>query len=267
MSIIRRIRFLAVALVLSLTGIQGNELKNNLDAVLGLGGQMSNIRAMLETYGMLGMNIKFREPDKRLKASILQYETLLDTVEKNFPDKFIQKTVADSRIAWKPVKKALYTALENAGKDSMKDNALYIHANIRSVIKGMVAMKKYLLDKMHVKNASYLNASIEIGASARRLSAHYMIRLWKLNDPTVEKHWNNGVKIYTNSIAILRKSDFAKDAKFKKLLDDCDEKLKYFNMTWSLPDLGTPALIHKKAEKVFEEANIMTKMILKSMLK
>ncbi len=267
MKLFKKVSFLGLVLILNTINIQGNELKKNLDAVLGFGGQMSNIRAMLETYSLLGMNVSFRHPDEKLKASILEYETLLDTVEKDFQDEFIQKSVAKSRVAWKPVNKALHTALEHVGKESMKDNAIFIHGNIRSVIKEMSAMKKYLLDKMKVKNSDNLNASIEIGASARRLSSHYMMRLWDLDDPTIEEHWNNGVKIYTNSVAILKKSSFVKDPVFKKLLDDCDIKLKYFKIVGDLPDLKTPALINKSAEDVFNNANKMSEIILDNMTK
>jgi len=267
MRILKKVKVLAMIFVLNVGTVHGDEIKNNLDAVLGFGGQMSNIREMLETYSLLGMNVSFRHPKDRLKASMAEYETLLDTVEKNFPDEFIHNSVAKSRTAWKPVNKALHTALENIGKESMKDNAIFIHGNIRSVIKEMAAMKKYLLEKMSIADSANLNASIEIGASARRLSAHYMMRLWKLNDPTIEKHWKNGVKIYTDSIAILRKSSYNSDAEFKKLLDTCEKRLQYFNIVWDMPDLKTPVLIHKKGKEAFESANAMSETILKNMLK
>jgi len=87
---------------------------------------------------------------------------------------------------------------------------------------------------------------------------------WHLD---IEKHWKNGVKIYTNSIATLRKSSYIKDAEFKKLLDGCDKRLNYFNMIWDMPDLMTPSLVNKKGKEAFENANKMSETILKNMLK
>lgn len=262
-----KLKLLTMALIMSTANINAVEINNSVDAVLAMGGQMSNVRKMLETYALIGAKVKYRAPNERLKAAIGEYESILDTMEKNFQDKEIQESILRSRTAWKPVKEALITALENTDEESMKKTALYIHENIRSVIKELAYVKKYLLDKANVKGLDNLNATIEIGASARRLSAHYMMKMWELDDPTLEKHWNKGVKIYGDSIDVLKKSSFVENPEFKKLLDECETNYKYFVMVAKFKGRYVPVLVHEKAKHVFDNANKMTEIVLSQILK
>ncbi len=231
-------------------------------SILNIGGQMSNVRLMLETYAMIGLGIPYSNPQEILKKSIAEYEGVLDSLEKNFKDETILMSVKKSRAAWKPVKEALLTASANTDKEDMKKQAQFVHDNIRSVIEELASIKIYLLKKSALKNGDMLNASIEIGASARRLSSHYMMRIWKLNDPTIEKHWKKGLKIYADSIKLLESSGFAKDPSFNKYLTACDHQLKYFQMIDKLKSNHVATLVHKNAEKVYSEANEMSRFIL-----
>jgi len=251
-----------VVILLSSINLHAGKIGIAEKSILNIGGQMSNVRLMLETYAMIGLGIPYSNPQEILKKSIAEYEGVLDSLEKNFKDETILSSVKNSRAAWKPVKEALLTASGNTDKEVMKKQAQFVHDNIRSVIKELASAKKYLLKKSALKNGDILNASIEIGASARRLSSHYMMRIWKLDDPTIEKHWKNGLKIYNESIKLLENSTFAKDPSFNKYLTACSHKLKYFNMIDKLKSNHVATLVHKNAEKVYSEANEMSRLIL-----
>ena len=253
---------MALFVLMSSTVIQAGKIGIIEKNALKLGGQMSNVRLMLETYAMIGIGIPYSKPEELLKKSMAEYESVLNSLEKEFKDEAIQSSIKRSRAAWKPVKEALLTASTSKDKELLKKEAQFVHDNIRSVIKELASSKKYLLQKAKLKNGDVLNASIEIGASARRLSSHYMMRLWKLPDPTIEKHWKNGLKIYNDSINTLKKSSFASDPSFKKYLDSTSRELRYFNMLDSMKSGHVPTLVHKKAEKVYREANEMSRIIL-----
>ena len=186
----------------------------------------------------------------------------LKKVTLTFKDADIKASIKASKSAWKPVKTALMTALTDNDAKRMMDEGLFIHANIRSVIKELAKMKKYLLEKEKIKDSEQLNASIEIAASSQRLSAHYMMKMWGLPDPTIQKHWDNGVKIYTDSIKLLKTSIYYKDEKFKKLLDTTEKHLKYFKMVMTFEDKFVPVLVHDKAKKAYNSANELSKIIL-----
>ena len=236
-------------------------------SILNLGKEMSNMRDLLGIYTSIGVGIKYKKPKNRLLNGIKEYEDILENIKSKHSDKSIQNSITKSKKAWKPVKKALMTANRESSREEMRKEALFIHANIRSVIKELASMKAYLLSKIDAKYGAELNAAIEIGASANRLSAHYMMKMWKLDDPTIEKHWNNGVKIYTDSIKILKKSEFYNNQKFKKELDKTEKILKYFVMLAHLDSFAAPALVTMKSSKSLKNAQMMTMIILKSMTK
>jgi len=258
---------LFLSMFLFSTLLNASQMDNKTKSILNLGKEMSNMRDLLGIYTSIGVGIKYKKPKDRLLNGIKEYEDVLNSIESKYKDKSIQDSITKSRKAWKPVKKALMTANTNTSREQMRKEALFIHANIRSVIKELASMKAYLLGKIDAKYSSELNAAIEIGASANRLSAHYMMKMWKLDDPTIEKHWNNGVKIYTNSVKLLKESKFYDNEEFKKELDKTEKGLKYFVMLAHLDSFAAPALVTMKSNKSLKNAQLMTKIILKSMTK
>jgi hypothetical protein len=239
-------------------------LNNDKDSVLALGMEMSNMRNMLEAYILIGAKIDYKNPTKKLKDGILHYEDLLTSIQSKYPkEQEMQDSITISRNAWQNVKGAMELALQNESLENLKKGAIFIHGNIRTVIKEMAHMKKYLLNKSSIKNKKALNASIEIAASARRLSAHYMMDLWHLDDDTIQKHWNKGLKIYGDSIEILKDSPYIYNKKFKQLLRKCNKYHTYFTKMGHKPKIYS-ILIDKKANIAFNHAKEMTQIILDS---
>ncbi len=261
----KTIKIIGLSIALSLSAISpatAQEKTPAIQGVLDAGAQMSNVRLMLEAYVLTGVGIHYSNPKELLKRSINSYEKTLKIFETTFKNPTIQESVKKSYTAWVPVKKVLETIMTGGGApDEMKKGGLFVHDHIRSIIKGMSAIKKVLLTQSKIKNADALNAAIEIGASARRLSSHFMMRMWKLDDPTIEKHWKNGIKIYGDSLLILKKSPFASDPEIQKLLKESEKDYQYFKMKWSMGTSGG-TLIHKKAEKIYEDSRKMTEIIL-----
>ena len=257
---------LSFSLLFSLQSLSALEIKTPLDAVQALGHEMSEMRHMLETFAMIGTGVTFQLPKEQLKTSVKLYEDVIAGMEKGFTDDAIKQQIVIGRKGWAPVKQALETSLQdNPDRAKMKEKAIFIHGNIRTVIKAMEAMKAHMLHKAKFKAIKELNAAIEIDASARRLSAHYAMWMWDLPDPTIEKHWQNGVKIYTNSLALLEKSSFAADATFKGLLSDARQQLMLFGMMHKMAGNKrfTPALAQTRAAKASGDAMQMAGIILK----
>lgn len=226
--------------------------------------EMSNVRNMLKAYILIGMDSDYRNPIQTLKNDILGYEALLETLGTHYTDDpVIQKSIIHSKSAWTHVENALQTALENADIEKMKQVTVFIHGNIRSVIKELAFMKKHLLEKSSIKDKEALDASIEIAASARRLSAHYMMSMWDIQDPTIEEHWEKGMEKYAKGLEVLKDSSYVKDPKFMGLLKSCQKYHIYFTKMWKKPKKFA-ALIDKKTNIVFKDAKEMTKLILES---
>lgn len=262
MKIYNKIKLLTILAILGATTMSGATDNNSLNAILDLGKQMSNIRNMLETYSLIATKVSYKSPDKRLQEDMAEYESVIEEVEKNFKDPEIVESISKSKEAWKPVKEALLTALKDNNPERLSKEGLFIHDNIRSVIIELGNMKKFFLEKEKIKNGEQLNAAIEIAASSQRLSAHYMMKMWGLPDPTIQEHWDDGVQIYTDSIKILKASDHYKDEEFKKLLDNTEAQLKYFQTIIMFDDKYVPVLVHDKAAEAYESANKMSEIIL-----
>ncbi len=255
---------LSLVLLVYLTPLHAIEIKNDNDAILKLGMEMSNMRNMLEAYILIGIKLEYKNPTKKLKDGITHYEDLLHALQSKYKnDKAMQNSIDTSFHAWKIVRKAMVLALDKKNSlKKMKDGAIFIHGNIRTVIKEMARMKKILLDKSTIQDKDVLNASIEIAASSRRLSAHYMMALWHLDDPTIKKHWDKGLKIYGDSLNILRHSAYVENKEFLDLLSSCRKYHRYFVRMWDKPKIFS-ILIDKKADIVFHKAKRMTDIILK----
>ncbi len=275
MKIYKKTSFLVVALILGITSANAKEMKQELKIVLELGKQMSSMRNMLESYALVATDVEYKDPEKRLGDSIKEYESLLALIAKTMKDKDIVDSLKASKEAWKPVKVAFVSARDHHKQDGgddaihkrMIDEGIFIHANIRSVIKELAKMKAHILKEEKIADSKELNAAIEIAASSQRLSAHYMMKMWGLPDPTIQEHWDKGVKIYKDSIAILKKSAYYKDPKFKKELDATEKNLNYFVTVMMFDDKYVPILVHEKAKFTFESANKMSKTILMQITK
>ena len=259
---------IGAVIVFLIEALSALEIKTPLDAVRATGHEMSEMRHMLEIFAMIGTNVSFRLPREQLKKSVALYEETIAAMEKTFPDKEIQKQIAIGREGWKPVKKALTASLKEPppSPEEMTKGAIFIHGNIRKVIKAMEAMKEYMLTKADFKAIKELNAALEIDASARRLSAHYAMWMWGLPDPTIEAHWNKGMAIYRRSLAVLEDSSFDHDPQFRARLDEARKQLGFFGMIQRMADRKhfVPALVQVNAGKAGAAAMEMAGMILKS---
>jgi hypothetical protein len=265
----KRIRLMmSVLMLIAAESVTAVEIDTPLDAVQAMGHEMSEMRHMLETYAMIGTGVSFNLPREQLKASIKLYEEVIAAMEKRFPDAEIQKQIAVGRKGWQPVKKALTAALQTPppSHEAMTKGAIFIHGNIRTVIKAMEAMKKYMLTQADFKAIKELNAAIEIDASARRLSAHYAMWMWGLPDPTIEAHWNKGMAIYRRSLAILKNAPYAKDPRFREQIAMVTKQLEFFEMIQRMADRKrfVPALVQVNAGKASAAAMAMAKTILES---
>ncbi len=255
--------FLLIALNIFSLSLNASTLEKNTEAILKIGQNMASIRGMLEAYSMITAKIKYKVPKEKLKKDIAEYESLISYLAKSYKkDKVIKKYLQIEKSAWAKIKPTIMSAFDTNNIDEMKKSILFIHGNIRKVLRGLEDIKAHIIKKYDIANEKELNAAIEIGASAKRLSAHYMMKMLNVNDPTIDQHWKKGVKIYSDSIAILKASKYYKNPKFKTLLDDAQRMLKYFETMYSLKKY-MPVVFKKKAEHVVQESQEMLSIVLK----
>ena len=239
-------------------------IQNDTDAVRAMGAQMSHMRHMLEIYSLIGTGVTYKDPQKRLKMMIWDYEETIKTVGKKYKnDKYVQESIAKSKKAWEPLKKEMSKVL--GGKETPEEvekGAMFVHDNIRSVIREMENMKHHFVEISGTKNIKELDSALEVAASARRLSAHYMMKMWGLPDPTIEKHWNKGAEIFRKSLETLSKSEFAKIPEFKKELDTAQKSFNFLMTVSKFKNKYVPVAVQDKADKAYKAGMNMAKYIL-----
>jgi hypothetical protein len=241
--------------------IEANESKVESDTIVAIGDELAKLRSVLSLYCMLGMGVTYHEPYKRIKAITKHYEKTVASIRSGFSSAEIGQLVDGIDEPWKRFKAKLLTRSEDEAEQ--KKNALFVHDNIRSVLSGLEKTKAIILKSAKGERATYIDAAIEIGASAKRLSSHYLMRLWKLDDPTIEEHWNKGVKRYQKGIDMLKKSPYVKDETFAKQLTECEKNLRFFEMMNTM-SRGAPVSIDKKSDHVLKLSKSMLETILKS---
>jgi len=265
-----RFKFFAIfiLLVISFESLSSLEFKDDDDAILAIGKEMAGTRYMLETYAMIGAKVTYKAPRKRILKEINSFEELLDALNRNYPEAEVQEPLKVINKNWKYVKKSFKLAIEpDIEPEKLKEGAKVLHEECKDTTKALEDIKSYILSKVNLENEDELNAAIEIGTSARGLSSHYAMWMWGLHDDTIKEHWNKWIKIYEDSLDILKKSKFNSNKKFAKDLKFTKDTLAYFKMMYQMGQSGkkfVPALIQEKAEEVNRASLDMVKIILNS---
>ncbi len=242
-----------ILLLVAPISVTGQSLKTPVDGVIATGMQIAQVRFMLEVYATIGAGIKYHAPKEELKKAIASYEETLSLLEKKIADPTVQSAVKTSRTAWVPVKKALLTALEKRDIPAMKKSALFVHDHIRAVIRQMEIMNRYFSKNLKRPHPAAIGAAIEMAVSARRLSSHYMLKMWEVPDPTIEAHWNQGMQKYRQALAALQQSDVAHDPMIAAELKVCAKEYGFFETVIGF-DTYMPVLVKRHAEAAYASA-------------
>lgn len=229
------------------------QIENDKSAVIHLGKELSSIRNMLEIYAQITGGIKYELPKERLQYSLEELEAFLDTLDSKYgSDTIITSSTKSARELWKPVKEILENALaENADRKILKEKVVYVHDHIRGTIKNISKMKAHIIEVSGISHIAEINAALEIAASSRRLSAHYMMKMLNIKDPTTETHYIQGLKKYEEALLLLKASKSSQ--KTADMLKIFEKRLQYFKNVWDM-HIFTPSLVVKKANEVFSMA-------------
>lgn len=223
---------------------------------------------MLGNYILIGAKIKFKNPVTRLQENVKKYESSISLLEKKYDnDATIKESLQNIQIAWRPIKEKLLSVTMESNRETMRKDAQLLHTNLNNIIIKMEDIKKYLLKSITSINIIELNSAIEISISAQHLSAHYMMQMWELPDPSIIKHWDSAITKYKKGIVILKKSSYYKNPEFKEWLDKTDRILEYAIISFSMIDENSiPSMIQNKCETAYEMGNKMALKIVSTKL-
>lgn len=262
----KQLRIAVMLLVLLCFGMTsafaaGNIKQTKLKSVLSIGEQMSSLIDMLEIYSLIGLGVTYGAPVKKLKNSITAYDMMLINLSSTYKEKTMQKSIEKTRLSWRKIRRALYGVLVLTDRKTMKLNAVYINEKLRIAIKELNEMKDHLLKSAGIKNKKILDAAILMGVSSKRLSSNYMMKVWGVEDPSIDQYWEENMKTFSHSLKYLEESSFVKDEEFKQYLKTSLREFGYFSVVYTLQH-KVPALVNRKAAIVTRSAGSMIKTIL-----
>jgi hypothetical protein len=249
------------------TPSNSTEMKNDRDTILVLGEELSRLDNMLEVFAMIGTDVEYKAPKKRLKDSMEKYESEIKALQGKYPDGEIADILKKALKHWNHVKKDLGDAFKgDTAKEQMKKDAIDVHREIGEMIEDMEKIKDIVVKASKLSNIKELNAMMGITSSSKGISAHYLMKMWDLNDESIGKHLDKEFKIYGESLSLLDNSEFAKDKEFAPLLEEIKKEYKFSAMLIKMTENGkyTPALMQEHTDKATDAALKMIKIILDS---
>ncbi len=257
-----------IALFIFSQNLSAAQIKGDKEGIIALGEEMTTLKYMLGVFGLIGTDVTYKAPKKRLKQEIKDYEEKLSLIEKEFAsNKEVLNKIKESSKAWLAVKSDLQEAFkQQSSQKELESKAISIHSRVKSAINKLEEVKELILKDTKLSNMKELNASIEIATNISDINAHYIMSMWGLKDPTIKEHWNQALSSYQKHLKILENSKFAKDKDIAPLLKTVKKEYEFFKFVTLMSKDGkyTPALIQEHSDKAREAALKMIELILVS---
>jgi hypothetical protein len=241
-------------------------LTSDRDTIVALGDEIAGMRDMLKNYIMSAIDLKYKDPNRRLDENIEQFESTIEAVRQKYSDTEVVDALATIDKTWSTFKGKLLLGKEKkVSKEQMKEGALYIHDNTRTIVKALMLMKRYFIQKSSIKEIKVYSASRNIGVSARGFGSHYMLKMWEVNDPTIKEHWDNKVaKKLLASLVVIKASSYGTNPRVKAILKTVERDYRYLDhLFYGMEGNYMPSLVDKKTNEMYRLSLELSEIILK----
>ncbi|WP_456429375.1 type IV pili methyl-accepting chemotaxis transducer N-terminal domain-containing protein [Nitratifractor sp.] len=250
------LRWMIVACFIAGSSLNALEIKNDLEAINLAGSERMMSMRMLKDYILVAMNNSYRNPQKDLQAMMKRFEETQSALEAYVKDPQIASRFKAVDQRWSEAKKMLKSPAkkEEASKYFETMTALKNAAN-----EATVSLAK---NSKHGTSQT-VNMAGRLRAISQTLAALYMLKTWAAdNSPDSMK---KAMKIFRESLDFLKK-ELGNDPKVKKFLKNMEKNYLFFSM---MEDAGvfTPTLVIKRTDKMLEQADELTRYLVKKQTK
>ena len=250
------LRWMIVACFIAGSSLNALEIKNDLEAINLAGSERMMSMRMLKDYILVAMNNSYRNPQKDLQAMMKRFEETQSALEAYVKDPQIASRFKAVDQRWAEAKKMLKSPAkkEEASKYFETMTALKNAANEATV--SLAKNSKY-------GTSQAVNMSGRLRAISQTLATLYMLKTWEAdNSPDSMK---KVMKIFRKSLDFLKK-ELGNDPKVKKFLKNMEKNYLFFS---TMEDAGvfTPALVIKRTDKMLEQADELTRYLVKKQTK
>ena len=250
------LKWMIVACFVGASSLNALEIKNDLEAINLAGSERMMSMRMLKDYILVAMNNSYRNPQKDLQAMMKRFEETQSALEAYVKDPQIASRFKAVDQRWAEAKKMLKSPAkkEEASKYFETMTALKNAANEATV---------FLAKKSKHGTSQTVNMAGRLRAISQTLAALYMLKTWAAdNSPDSMK---KAMKNFRESLDFLKKES-GNDPKVKKFLKNMEKNYLFFSM---MEDAGvfTPALVIKRTDKMLEQADELTRYLVKKQTK
>ncbi|SFV61178.1 Nitric oxide-responding transcriptional regulator Dnr (Crp/Fnr family) [hydrothermal vent metagenome] len=243
----------ALSIVVCLSTISQADITSLNSAINKAGKQRMLSQRIMKDYSMVGMNMKYNDPQKELKSSVELFSTTLDELLKFSKDKdeASYKAFQELKSLWDPLKTELL-ATPN------KEKAVEIYKSVEKLLATAHKATNSIASTSKEKTGEIINISGRQRMLSQRLASLYMLKVWGvgMDDADLQTSMKEFIAAQKKLEEFPKNSDeiksglaqVKKDFMFFKVLGASKSK-KYI-----------PSLIARSSNKITAKMNDITKL-------
>lgn len=221
------------------------------DAVNRAGKQRMITQRLLKDYIMSGMGLRFGDPQDDLKQKVALFDqTLVELTAMNVNGD-INKSLADNKVLWEPIKAALAAAPEQS-------KAMDLQKSLEILLKSCHKTTVLLSQASGSQAGEIVNISGRQRMLSQRLASLYMLKVWGVKDADFQKKLQQTIGDFAKAQKVLVDSPLSTPA--------IQEKLARVKKTFSFFEIMaktksgrySPSLISKLTDTMLSEMDAVT---------
>lgn len=210
---------------------------------------------MLKYYAMIGINVETKYSIKQLNDTIEYYNTQLEELKFFSPSPTVTQSLKQLEALWLPYQKVLTDPIYLENTEWLVEN----NDVLLSAFNKVVTQLQYLSGSNY---AELINISGRQRLLSQRLATFYMLKIWGINNPTIDLRMQQAKSEFKSGLLILI------DAKENST--DIQSALNEAKTQWELFEYGlnleqnnknpVPLIVAMTSEKVLIKMNEITSM-------
>jgi len=248
----RRFSWWKVALGMALVATQlwSIEIKSLAQAVNEAGRQRMLTQRMLKDYAMIGIGNTFGDPKADLQKVVAMFEDHLQGLTAFATDPETKKSLEEQRRLWEPIKKMLE-------ETPTQERAAELQGKLDALLKAADTTTKLFAKQTGKKSGKIINISGRQRMLSQRMANLYMLKVWGMNDPKFKEKMTAAMKLFSDSLDLLMKSDL-NTPEINKLLSRVKKNFMFFQIMNKSQSKFIPSLIYKKSNEILKDMNTVT---------
>ena len=250
MRVVYRVLF-SICGVIVLSGMLWSiEVENLAQAVNEAGRQRTLTQRMLKNYAMIGIGNTFGNPQEDLKKVTEMFEDHLKGLTAFAQDEKTKKSLQEQRKLWDPIR----SSLEGAPS---REKAAELQGQLDALLKAADRTTKLFAAQTGEKSGEIINISGRQRMLSQRMANLYMLKVWGMNDPKFKEKMDAAMKLFSESLDRLMKSDLNTD-EIDRLLARVKKNFMFFEVMNKSQSKFIPSLIYKKSNEILKDMNTVT---------